>query len=50
MEDGVDGVSALERELLGMEDPGPQAETGFKVTVYINMDEDDDGDKGIDLK
>ena len=46
-EDGNDGVSALEKELLGIEDSGPQNDTSFKVTVFINMDEDDDGDKNV---
>ena len=49
-DEGNDGVSALEKELMGIEDNGVQNDTSFKVHVFINMDEDDDGDKGIDLK
>lgn len=47
MEEGNDGLSALENELLGIEATVP--DTSFKVKVFINMDEDDEGGKGIDL-
>jgi hypothetical protein len=47
MEEGNEGLSALENELLGIEATVP--DTSFKVKVFINMDEDDEGGKGIDL-
>lgn len=50
IESGNDGQSALEKELLGIEDNGPSNDTFFKVKVFINMDEDDDRSKQIDLK
>ena len=49
MDDGNDGMTALEKEMMGIEDNGPQNDTAFKIRVFINMDEDDDGDKGINL-
>ena len=49
MEDGNDGLDALDKELMGIEDNSAQKES-FKVKVFINMDEDDEGGKGIDLK
>ena len=45
-------MTALELEMGGMDgDPtGLGKETGIKIRVFINMDEDDDGDKNINLK
>ena len=49
MDDGNNGMTALEKEMMGIDDSGPQTDTAFQIRVFINMDEDDDGSKGINL-
>ena len=48
---GNDEMTRLEMEMMGEDvDPtGLGQPTGITLRVFINMDEDDDGDKGIDL-
>ena len=49
---GNDEMTRLEMEMMGEDvDPtGLGQPAGITLRVFINMDEDDDGDKGIDLK
>ena len=49
---GNDEMTRLEMEMMGenVDPTGLGQPTGITLRVFINMDEDDDGDKGIDLK
>lgn len=42
-------MTDLEKEMMGIQDEPGNEDTSIKIRVYINMDEDDDGDKGINL-
>ena len=51
MMDGNDGMTDLEKEMMGIgNEEGVKQDTGYKVKVFINIDEDDEGDKEINLK